>query len=27
MLGKFWGKNVRIIDDEGVEWKGFVRSV
>ena len=27
MLGKFWGKNVRIIDDEGVEWEGFVRSV
>ncbi|OQR18485.1 hypothetical protein B6U40_09445, partial [Ligilactobacillus salivarius] len=27
MLGNFWGKNVRIIDDEGVEWKGFVRSV
>jgi hypothetical protein len=27
MLNNFLGKNVRIIDDDNMEWRGYVRSI
>ncbi len=26
-LNNFLGKNVRIIDDDNMEWRGYVRSI